>query len=67
MNEVSKDVFFKTLYADPRDIMPSIEQQRWDKETGYTSLWKDRNGNLFGKTNGNGRNDRYWLVKEPNQ
>jgi len=51
--DVTEDEFFAVLYADPRDIMPSIIGA-YSKETGYTSEWRANNGTrtLFGITAG---------------
>ena len=63
MRQVTKEEFFSALYADKRDIMPTIISD-WDHERGgYTSEWKDRSRNLFGKSFGNGENGEWWLVE----
>jgi len=40
MRRVEKDVFFATLKADRRDIMPQIPNSRHDMITGYTEEWR---------------------------
>lgn len=58
MKQVSQDEFFAALYADKRDIMPSIVGDIYDPQSGYTKIWKDRSGNVFGKSD----NLEYWLA-----
>lgn len=41
MVEVTKEIFFKALYADNRDIMPSVSQP-------YVTKWETRNRELWG-------------------
>jgi hypothetical protein len=43
MRVVSRDEFFKILYADSRDIMPS-------QNDPYFTSWETRNGVVFGRT-----------------
>lgn len=43
-SEVTTAEFFRRLYADPRDIMPSIV----NKVYPYESIWKTRDGKVFG-------------------
>ncbi len=44
LTQVSREEFFRVLYADPRDIMPSISGSRFP----YSSDWKTKSGELFG-------------------
>lgn len=44
--EVTREEFYKRLYADPRDIMPKIQPGDYP----WTSLWKAKGGAVFGKT-----------------
>lgn len=50
---VTKERFYAALYADKRDIMPSIVSG-WSDETGYTQEWRtqDTRSDLFGVTTG---------------
>lgn len=59
MQEVSKAAFYAALFADPRDIMPSLANSpRWQEGVGYIAEWRDRSGRLFGKSDNRG----YWLA-----
>lgn len=62
MTPVTKEEFFAALYADNRDIMPSIVGQ-WVDGVGYTSEWRTNNCQraLFGKSD----DKNYWLVQPP--
>lgn len=61
MIEVTRDEFYKALYADKRDIMPSLANSaRWTEGIGYTAEWRDKSGRLFGKSDDN----HYWLVAD---
>jgi hypothetical protein len=53
VRNVSKDEFYAALYADKRDIMPSIVGA-WSEVTGYTQEWRtnDSRRELFGVTKG---------------
>lgn len=56
MREVSKDEFFTALYADPRDIMPTIVGRY-----PYKSEWRDQKSHartLFGMS----EDSKYFLV-----
>lgn len=57
MRQVSQEVFYATLYADPRDIMPRIVGRYGP--AGYLQVWRDKNGRIFGKTLGG----EYWLAQ----
>lgn len=68
--EVTKAEFYKVLYADKRDIMPSIVSG-WNDISGYTSEWR-LNGHsgswIFGRHqsgNAHGRDEgkKFWLNK----
>lgn len=63
LTEVTKDEFFATLYADPRDIMPSIVAGPYP----YMSKWVTNNSarTLFGvsKNTANSAERHYFLVK----
>ena len=58
MRQVSKEEFFAALYADPRDIMPAIVGE-WQEPRGYLSVWKDKAGRLFGRSQGG----EFWLAQ----
>lgn len=59
MREVTKEEFFAALYADKRDVMPTVEHPE-------RTEWRDRNRNLFGRSFPGWRNPRdaksWWLV-----
>ncbi|MNF13296.1 hypothetical protein D3C80_2150870 [compost metagenome] len=44
MKEVSREEFFEALYADKRDIMPSVS------ESEDYSVWSDKSRNVWGYT-----------------
>lgn len=44
--EVTREEFYKRLYANPRDIMPKIQPGDYP----WTSIWKTKSGVVFGKT-----------------
>jgi hypothetical protein len=60
---VTKEEFYKALYADPRDIMPTIVNS-WRDDVGYIQEWRSNKGTglLFGITSGN-REKVYQLVR----
>lgn len=65
MHQVTKEAFFVSLYADPRDVMPMIDGP-WSDSCGYVSEWRDRSKALFGVSDNGGDNgSRYWLVALP--
>lgn len=46
MRVVTREEFFAALNADKRDIMPSVDRVPFP----YSSTWRDRNRNVFGRT-----------------
>jgi len=52
MKKVTQKEFFKALYADPRDIMPSIEGEYNREKGGYLSRWMTKARVLFGESQG---------------
>jgi hypothetical protein len=65
MRQVTKEEFFRALYADPQDIMPSIISS-YDPVNGYSSEWRLTRYPLtvFGKSTGGTcfNASRYWLA-----
>lgn len=71
MKEVTKEHFYAALYADRRDIMPSIVGG-WDKQSGYTQEWRAAGRQLWGKSqcgdcHGSDEGKRFWMVEEANR
>ena len=60
MREVSKKEFYKFIYDNKLDVHPYIVSD-WDDEIGYKKVWKYRNGNIMGRSQGY-RVKRYWLA-----
>jgi hypothetical protein len=59
LEQVTRAAFFAALYADQRDIMPTIVGA-WAGD-GFPTEWRtqDRRRELFGKSEG----PRYWLAR----
>lgn len=64
MTEVTQAEFFAALRADPRDIMPTVNEP-------LRTTWEAKDRTLFGVSLPGWKNPRepqkYMLVKEPNQ
>lgn len=58
---VTSEQFFKSLKADPRDIMPKIVSGRWQPVIGYRSIWATKDGTQWGESFGEGENKEWYL------
>jgi TorA maturation chaperone TorD len=56
VTEVTREQFFAALTADHRDIMPTVVSK-----PPYESIWKTREGDIFGKSIGCGKREIYYM------